>query len=181
MRAIPAAQNIYQRMVPTAANNSRINPRIQNKIRYADRNTAVFVEWQDSLPGTNSIAGPTYNPIGHRNLFDFDHLRNEDGTPMTAADAFEEFGYKEYEVGWQDPVTVYVVHRFALFPGPGRWVASMLVRPVAIPPRVGQLIPADWQRSYFAEADTYSVLIPAAVTLPAEGIKSRRGHDYYTN
>ena len=78
-------------------------------------------------------------------------------------------------------MSVYVVHRYALFPGPGRLLASLLVRPVGVPARIRQMIPAEWQTSYVAESDIYSVLIPAAATLPAEGIKSRRPYVHYPN
>jgi hypothetical protein len=165
-RAIDATKSIYRSMVPESATNGRTNRRLENKIRYADRNTLVYVEWTDSLSGPNSLQGPTYNPVGH---------------PSQNFSDDEEFVYKPYEVGWQDPVTVYVVHRYALFPGPGRLLASLLVRPVGVPTRIRQMIPADWQLSYVAESETYSVLIPAAATLPAEGIKSRRPYAHYPN
>jgi hypothetical protein len=165
-RALEATKSIYRSMVPDSARNGRTNRRLENKIQYADRNTLVLVEWSDALTGPNSLNGPTYNPDEH---------------PSQGFSDDEEFVYKPYEVGWQDPVSVYVVHRYALFPGPGRLLASLLVRPVGVPDRIRQLIPAEWQTSYVAESNIYSVLIPAAATLPAEGIKSRRPYVHYPN
>jgi hypothetical protein len=79
---------------------------INRKIAWAERNTLVFVEWQDLHGDDNSLGrsrltmrGPTYNP--------WDYL------PIP---------HQENEVGWQDPVTVHVYHRFALLPGPARWL-----------------------------------------------------------
>ncbi|MBT6154790.1 MAG: pilus assembly protein [Planctomycetaceae bacterium] len=164
--ALEATKSIYRSMVPESVANQRTNRRLENKIQYADRNTLVLVEWSDSLSGPNSLNGPTYNPVNH---------------PSQGFSDDEEFVYKPYEIGWQDPVSVYVVHRYALFPGPGRLLASLLVRPVGVPARIRQMIPAEWQTSYVAESDIYSVLIPAAATLPAEGIKSRRPYVHYPN
>jgi hypothetical protein len=158
-RAIFSTQYLYRQFVPRSANNARIDMRLSNKIQYADRNTIVYIEWRDALSGPNSLHGPTYNPVDH---------------PNRGFSDSEEYDFKLHEIGWQDPVTVYVVHRFALFPGPGRLLANLLVRPVGVPIRVRNRIPMEWQTSYVAEGNVYSVLIPAAATLPAEGIKSTR-------
>ena len=154
--AILATQKIYEQLAPGSANNARISVRLGNKIRYADRNTIVYVEWRDARRGpteteTDSLQGPTYNPTNHPTV-----------------------GFQPHEAGWQDPVTVFVVHRFALFPGPGRMLAKLLVRPIGVPDRFRQRIPEEWQSSYVAESDTYSTLIPAAATISAEGLKSLR-------
>jgi hypothetical protein len=162
-QALAATQRLYRELVPGSVENPRIDPRLANKITWADRNTLVWVEWRDARRGgstgeTDSIVSPTYNPVDH---------------PYAAAD-YEQFGHEPNEVGWQDPVTVYVIHRYALLPGPGRLVKDLLVRPVGIPARIRQRIPQEWSATPTAETNTYAALIPAAATLSNEGLKSIR-------
>jgi hypothetical protein len=162
-QAVAGAQRLYRELVPGSSGNQRIDARLANKITYADRNTLVWIEWRDARQGaaadqTDSIASPTYNPIDH---------------PYAAAD-YERYGYKPNEVGWQDPVTVYVIHRFALLPGPGRLVKDLLIRPVGVPARIRQRIPEEWSTTPMTETNTYAAIIPAAATMTNEGLKSDR-------
>jgi hypothetical protein len=162
-QALAATQRLYREVIPSSAGNQRIDVRLANKIAYADRNTLVWVEWRDarsspSAGQTDSIASPTYNPVDH---------------PYAVAD-YEQYGYKENEVGWQDPVTVYVIHRLALLPGPGRLVKDLLIRPIGVPARIRQRIPAEWSNTPIAETNTYAAIIPAAATITNEGLKSDR-------
>jgi len=152
-RAIDATQRLYRAMVPTSVENRRINPRIANKIAYADRNTFVVVSWRDAKNSGGSretFRAPTYNPRNH---------------PNPAVEWHPE------EVGWQDAVTVHVTHRFALLPGPGRLLAKHLVPSSGIPDRVFDKIRTD-RMSY--DEPVYSVDIPASATLTNEGMKSVR-------
>ena len=147
-----AAQRMYRALAPSSVSNRRINPRIANKMAYADRNTFVVVSWRDanSGRGRETYTSPTYNPRNHPNPA----VRWEPG-----------------EVGWQDAVTVHVTHRFALLPGPGRLLAKHLVPSSGIPDEVYQRIRTD--RGSYSEP-VYSVNISASATLPNEGMKSVR-------
>lgn len=155
--AVAATQGLYRQMVPTSVSNARIDRRLANKITYSDRNTAVFLEWRDARNsgGTNTVVGPTYNPRNH---------------PYANTNP-ERFGFKPNEVGWQDAVTVHVVHNFALLPGPGRLLAQRLVRADGLPDRVSSRIQVN--RQDYAEP-LYTVAIPASATMTNEGIKSQR-------
>jgi hypothetical protein len=153
LRTIAAAQNMYRSLVPSSQTNQRINPRIANKIGYADQNTIVVVSWRDanSGRGRNTFVGPTYNPRNH---------------PNPAVPPWDPA-----EVGWQDAVTVHVAHDFALIPGPGRLLAKHLVPSSGIPDEVYQRIKT--RRGQYSEP-LYSVRITASATLPNEGMKSVR-------
>lgn len=147
-----AAQRMYRSLVPTSVSNSRINPRIWNKIAYSDRNTFVIVSWRDAKNGRGreTYASPTFNPRNHPN-----------------PDVVWEPG----EVGWQDAVTVHVYHRFALLPGPGRMLARLLVPRPNVPSDVYERVSRD--AGNYSEP-VYTVTIPASATLPNEGMKSVR-------
>lgn len=101
------ANDIETRNPEKMRNQSNIaSNQITRKIAWAERNTLVFVEWQDLHGDVNSLGrsrltmrGPTYNPWD-----------------------YPPIAYQQNEVGWQDPVTVHVYHRFALLPGPARWL-----------------------------------------------------------
>jgi hypothetical protein len=95
-----ATQNAYAALIPGSTSNFRIPGRLSQKLKYSFENTSVRVDFID----LNSERGPTYNPIGH---------------PVAL--------YYPHEVGWQDPLMVTVEHKFALFPGPGKYLAAILV------------------------------------------------------
>ena len=87
-------------------NQTTLDTRVSRKIEWAKDNTLVFVEWRDAQRSEGRrhhvMQGPTYNP------WDF-YDRN----------GILVIPYEENEVGWQDPVTVHVYHRFGLMPGLG--------------------------------------------------------------
>ena len=150
-QVIGATQQLYANLLPSSRNNSRINPRLANKLQYADQNTQVFVEWLDarSNAGRDSLDYRSYNVRNH---------------PDPAVH------FRPYEVGWQDPVTVYVVHQFALLPGPGRLLAKYIVRADGLPDRVSQRI----QQTSAGGQTLYTTTIRASATMTNEGIKSTR-------
>lgn len=139
-RAASAIKQLYPQFDPAANRNPRIPPRIDNKLGYSFENTYVTVKFEDRnsqpIPGTR-----TYNPIAH---------------PTVA--------HYPSEVGWQDPVTITVYHDFALLPGPGRFLANLLVREDGkadlVSPRVHK------------EGDVYTTRITASATMTNEGIRS---------
>lgn len=145
--AISVQQRAYRSLVPSSASNTRIPVRIANKLNYIDQNTLVYVDWMDGFNsrGRDSVNTATYNPIGHPTAI-----------------------YRPNEVGWQDPITVRVIHRFALLPGPGRFLAAKLVRADGGVDRVSPLINAPQQ------SGVYTVTLQATATLSNEGIKSIR-------
>ncbi|HUG20284.1 MAG TPA: TadE family protein [Planctomycetaceae bacterium] len=116
--AANATRNIYLAMAnefetrnPNKTRNQAniASNQITRKIAWAERNTLVFAEWRDlhQSAGPHTLNGPTYNPWNHTNY-----------NPQSNG----YFEFQENEVGWQDPVTVHVYHRFALLPGPARWL-----------------------------------------------------------
>jgi len=151
-----AAANLqlYDTLVASSTANSPMATRIANKLHYADQNTRVVLEWRDSQNprGRDSLDYIAYNVRNH-----------------TCPDPELQSTFRESEIGWQDPVTVYVVHQFALLPGPGRFLAARLVRADGLPDRVSPRIQS---RSLDASRTLYTTQIQAAVTMTAEGWKS---------
>ena len=149
-----ANQQVYATLLPASQSNTQLGPRIVNKLNYADQNTRVVVEWRDSFDprGRDSFNFTAYNVRNH-----------------TCPDAERQSTFREAEIGWQDPITVYVVHQFALLPGPGRLLAAQLVRADGLPDRVSPRIKAT---SLDASRTLYTTQIQAAATLTCEGWKS---------
>lgn len=149
-----ANQQVYATLVPASQSNSLLPRRITNKLNYADQNTRVIVEWRDSFDpaGRDPLDYISYNPRNH-----------------TCPDPEKQSSFRETEIGWQDPITVYVIHQFALLPGPGRLLAAKLVSPNGIPDRVSPRIN---KTSLDASHTLYTTQIQAAVTMTNEGWKS---------
>lgn len=149
-----ANQQIYATLVPSYSSNSMLGTRIVNKLNYADQNTRVVVEWRDSRDprGRDSLNFVAYNVRNH-----------------SCPDPLRQSTFRETEIGWQDPITVYVVHQFALLPGPGRLLATRLVRADGLPDRVSPRINSTRMD---ASHTLYTTQIQAAVTMTNEGWKS---------
>ena len=149
-----ANQQVYATLLPSSASNTQLGPRLTNKLNYADQNTRVIVEWRDSRDprGRDSLDYVAYNVRNH-----------------SCPDPEKQSTFRETEIGWQDPITVYVVHQFALLPGPGRLLAARLVRADGLPDRVSPRINSV---SLDASRTLYTVQIQAAVTMTCEGWKS---------
>lgn len=155
-----AFQAMYQQLVSSTQNRSRISQRLLNKLSYAYWNTRVELAFLDK----DTQEGPTYNP---RELVLFDGLpqRNDEGEWIR--------DWVPHEVGWQDPLRLTVTHDFALLPGPGRFLAKFIVRADGQPDRVSRRVeirgaPGDsvpWVRP------AYTVPISASATLTNEGFK----------
>jgi hypothetical protein len=150
-QSIAVTRELYKNLAPSSRQNSRLDQRLQNKISYADEQTQVFVEWLDSRSsaGRDSLDYRSYN------------VRNHPDPAVI---------FRPFEVGWQDPVTVYVVHKFALLPGPGRLLAKHIIRADGLPDRVSQRI----QKTTIAGNAVYTTTIRASATMTCEGIKSVR-------
>ena len=150
---IYANQNLYSTLVSASQSNSRIPARIANKLNYSDRNTRVIVEWRDGRSGSgrDSFDNTSYNVRNH-----------------TCPDPEKQSIFRESEIGWQDPITVYVIHQFALLPGPGRFLAAHLVRADGLPDRVSPRV----KQSNNANRTVYTTQMTAAATIACEGIKS---------
>ena len=149
-----ANQQVYTTLVPASQANSQLGVRLANKLNYADQNTRVIVEWRDSFDpkGRDSLNFASYNVRNH-----------------TYPDPEKQTNFRESEIGWQDPITVYVIHQFALLPGPGRLLAARLVRADGLPDRVSPRIKST---SLNASRTLYTTQIQAAVTITCEGWKS---------
>lgn len=152
VQIIAATQQMYANLVPSSQRNAQINPRLASKLAYSDAATQVFVEWLDgrSAAGRDSLDYRAYNVRNHPN-------------PSVV--------FRPYEVGWQDPVTVYVIHQFALLPGPGRLLAKSIVRSDGLPDRVAERIR---HTNPGGGRSVYTTTIKASATMTNEGIKSIR-------
>jgi hypothetical protein len=148
----PSTQRMYAALVPGSASNSRLPQRIRSKLAYADSATQVFVEWRDSQSpaGRDSLSHRAYNVRNHPN---------------------PRIVFHPQEVGWQDPITVYVIHQYALLPGPGRLLAAQLVRADGLPDTVSPRIRTS---SGVYGGQVYTTQLQATATMVPEGIKSIR-------
>lgn len=148
-----ANQRVYGTLVPTYASNPLLARRITNKLTYADQNTRVIVEWRDSRDpaGRDSLNYIAYNVRNH-----------------SCPDREKQSTFRQTEIGWQDPITVYVIHQFALLPGPGRLLAARLVSANGLPDRVANRINTRMD----ASQTFYTTQLQAAVTMTNEGWKS---------
>jgi len=160
--AAEATKTVYRSMVPRSTRNPRIDRRLDNKIAYSDQNTMLFLEWRDARNsnGRNTFVSPTYNPREH---------------PVP------DVVWHPNEAGWQDALRVYVVHRFALLPGPGRWFAQRLVWVDSLPSRIQSQIASAGANQYSENASLHTVLIPASATITNEGFKSVRPYTHEPN
>lgn len=96
-----ALKTVYRAMVPAAQGNTRIGPRIDNKLAYSMANTRIEVRFFHSN---------TEPPL-------------RDYYPWVLDDLGQGIGYQPNELGWRDPITVTVSHDLALLPGPGRFLS----------------------------------------------------------
>lgn len=121
-----------------AAANGRLPMRLTNKTNSSFANTTVVLRFTDR--SSNPTAGEfhSYNPLGH---------------PAVA--------WVPSEVGWQDPVAVTVKHKFALLPGPGRWLAAGI---------------ANGDGRIIREDGVYKTTLSATATMTIEGLQSLRPH-----
>lgn len=162
-------KSLYTAMVPSAANNQRLPKRIENKVSYTAAATWIVISGLDR----DGTRGPTYNPYPGYYVTQRDPITNQ------LVDVW--IPWNPNEVGWEDPVTLSVWHKFSLLPGPGRFLASKL------PPQSGQFggtqdtvsqkiqkNPEYKSKSYDGERDLteYYTVLTAAVTLSNEGLKS---------
>ena len=150
---ISANQNLYATLVSASQSNSRIPARIANKLNYTDQNTRVVVEWRDgrNASGRDSLENTSYNVRNH-----------------TCPHPEMQTSFRESEIGWQDPITVYVIHQFALLPGPGRFLAAHLVRADGLPDRVSPRV----KQNPNTNRTVYTTQMTAAATIMCEGLKS---------
>ena len=124
-----ALTKLYAGLDPGSNSNSRINPRIRNKLAYSARNTRVDVTfWHRFRPGGSpdraSLAeggDPAYRPVqsseaqrdppldAHRPIYQRGQLVGSE--PI----------FEHNEVGWQDQITTTVHYNLPLLPGPMRF------------------------------------------------------------
>jgi hypothetical protein len=127
---------VVQALDSSSAQNRRLGARLRNKVAYSFANTTVDLRFEDRSSIATSDGIATYNPLGH---------------PTVA--------YDRSEVGWQDPIEVTVRHRFALLPGPGRWLAAGV---------------ANRDEQIIREDGVYKTTLSATVTMTADGLQSLR-------
>lgn len=127
---------VVQALDPTSRANARMPARIASKVLYGVDNTSVELKFQDRTnQGANGEIA-TYNPLSH----------------PTAP-------YLASEVGWQDAVAVTVRHKFALMPGPGRWLAAAI---------------ANGDGRILREGGVYKTTLVGTTTMSIEGLQSLR-------
>ncbi len=154
-RALDVARLVYPRLVPSSRENGATDRRIVNKVVYSDHHTFVVVEWRDTRDAT--VDGPrTYNPRTHPD---------------------PEVVFDPSEVGWEDAITVHVVHRYALISGAGRMLAGRLSGWRSLPQRVLRQLPPHWLDAETGDAGQPIVLLSASTTITNEGMKPVRFHD----
>ncbi|HVJ68580.1 MAG TPA: TadE/TadG family type IV pilus assembly protein [Caulifigura sp.] len=123
-----------------AAANGRLPQRLTNKTTYSFANTSVSLRFEDRSSMSADGTIHSYNPIGHPTI-----------------------PYVPSEVGWQDPVEVTVRHKFALLPGPGRWLAKGIAN------SDGRIV---------LENGVYKTTLSATATMTIEGLQSLRPRTY---
>lgn len=140
-----ALVRLYAALAPQSQSSSVMPQRLRRKLAYSVQNTWVDMTYEDKNSGfgPNSDIGPTYNPFGHPTI-----------------------EYVPSEVGWQDPVTIDVWHRFALLPGPGRFLASSLAGYTGQPDEIAD--------SILQEDGVQMIWLHGSATLTVEGIKTVR-------
>ena len=147
-QTLDAMQRAYMSLASQGSQqNSRIAKRLYNKLAYSAQNTSVTLSWSEMQhPNRDADIGPSYNPRSHPTV-----------------------SWNQREVGWEDPLTVWVTHRFALLPGPGRFLAQKLVRADGGPDNVSGMI--ELNRGQYSEP-VYTTRLTASATLVNEGLKS---------
>lgn len=136
---------LFDVLAPASA-DPRLSRRLQNKFAYSLQNTEVAITYTNK----DSAVGPTYNP--------------PPSNPWHGVDP--RLTHVENEVGWEDAVTVEVRHNFALLPGPGRFLSSVVVGPGGRPDDVAPRIIDD--------DGVHKTWIAASATLTVEGLQSVR-------
>lgn len=135
---LTALQALYPRFDTSAQSNSMIPARLERKLRYSAAFTTVALTFTDRSSGPQQGGNyESYNPVGHPHA-----------------------EYLWYEAGWQDPVTVTVMHDFRLLPGPGRWLAARLSNTDTVARRIHQT------------NNVRQVTLAASTTMTIEGLKS---------
>ena len=138
-------QGLYRAFAPASARNPRIGPRIENKLAYSARHTVVTFKGFDKT----GLTGPlSYNPRNSPN---------------------PDVEWRSHELGWEDPFSVTVMHRFALLPGPARLLMRPLGNRGGSPDRVsGRIMPILGDTGEWIHA----LELSATATLTNEGLKS---------
>lgn len=170
---VTAAQTLYPALVPGSFNYPRIRNLIAKKISYSARNTQIAISGIDRnmlVQGSQGHARPTYNPYPGHNVLQPD--------PQTGKMTAVWIPWNPHEIGWEDPVTVTVYHNYALMPGPGRFLATVLTPGDGTQDQVSPIV----QRSQGLSGEQYNagdsnyqlyyIKLTAAVTMSNEGLKS---------
>lgn len=160
-RAYPLLVRSYPSQT-SAASQGAIRRRLENKLAYSLRNTAIAIEWREVPTSSPDVdVGPTYNPRNHRDAY----VITRDGPVITDPAHI----YNPNEVGWEDTVTVWVSHRYALLPGPGRFLSKLINRADGgVDTTSGRIR----QQNQNTREPLYTTELVASSTLTVEGFKS---------
>lgn len=156
-----AIKTMYPTLSPTLLNYPSIQRLIDKKLRYTAHGTNTRIVFTGI--DRDCSQGPTYNPYP-------EHVVRDPATGNPVSIPFNPL-----EIGWEDPITVTVFHNFALMPGPGRFLATLLTSPDGTRDTVSGLVKPSTLESYQIDGTRYrmyQVIISASVTLSNEGLKS---------
>ncbi len=135
---LAALRVMYSQFDTGSQTNPMIPARLERKLRYSAAFTKVALTFTDRSSGPQRAGNyESYNPLGHPHV-----------------------DYRWWEAGWQDPVTVTVMHDFRLLPGPGRWLANRLSNTDTVAQRIHQT------------NNVRQVTLAASTTMTIEGLKS---------
>ena len=135
------AKKLMVAVAPHLQNNSRIPVRIDHKLAYTEQNTLVRFQWTYK----DLRHGPTYNPLSYSNP-----------TGTLAVDI--------HEVGWRDPLTVTIFHKYVLLPGPARLFVNLIHKGTGRKKVLTEQSPNGYP--------IYTTEIQASAMLTHEGLKS---------
>jgi hypothetical protein len=162
-QALPVLLQWY----PGLANSNRrgaIERRMENKLAYSLGQTAIVVEWRE-VPNSSRDAdvGPSYNPRNHKDGYRI----TQQGIVITS----RAHVFNPNEVGWEDTVTVWVRHNYALLPGPGRFLSKFIQRQDGQDDATARRIRTG---DKMLNERLYTTELVASATLTNEGLKSVR-------
>jgi TadE-like protein len=165
-RLVTDTVDLYRQLVPHSAKNPQLPERIRNKAAYAADHAWIKISGSHK----RSAGGATYNPHDH----------NYPPSPLTPEAEFpDQWHFRPNESGWEDEITVQVSYRFALLPGPGRFLSPAHFLSTELPAiggtrdRVSRRIHLwDKEQHPAYRESVYYTVISATATMPNDGLKS---------
>jgi hypothetical protein len=111
--------------------------------------------------------------------YDKEFIGQENIGPTYAVDPSNNYARIPQEIGWDDPLTITVQHRFALLPGPAHLLARRLVNQNGQADNVSGTIFRVTGNSN--QEQLYATLLTASLTFTNEGLKSAMPYVEYND